>query len=105
MRNTCALNIVAIPPRVQLRIITNAQRLCDMTENTPLRAPLYLTPGNENHLSGTLHLTPGNQHLNPGTTGSQTTLTLGTKAKASTYASSCFMCPNGPFPGLLTGGE
>lgn len=105
MRNTCLRVIPGILPKVQLRIVTNAQRLCDMTENTPLRAPLYLTPGNENHLSGTLHLTPGNQHLKPGTTGSQTTLTLKAKTKDSTYASSCFMCPKGPFPGLLTGGK
>lgn len=105
MRNTCALNIPRIPARVQLLVVTNSKQLCDMTENTPLRAPLYLTPGNENHLSGTLHLTPGNQHLNPGTAGSQTTLTLKTKTKDSTYASSCFMCPKGPFPGLLTGGK
>lgn len=98
MRNTCALNIPRIPAKVQLLVVTNSKQLCDMTENTPLRAPRHLTSGNENRLSSTLHLTPG-------TKGSQTTLTLKAKTKDSTYASSCFMCPNGPFPGLLTGGK
>lgn len=105
MRNTCALNIPRIPARVQLLVVTNSKQLCDRTENTPLRAPRHLTPGNENRLSGTLHLTPGNQHLISGNDGLQTTLPHKAKTKDSTYASSCFVPPGEPENGLLTGGK
>lgn len=96
MRNTCALNIAAIPPKVQLLVVTNAQRLCDTTENASLHTRLHLT-------SGPRHLNPGNQHLISGNDGSQTTLPHEAKTKDSTYASSCFVPPGEPENGLLTG--
>ena len=98
MRNTCALNIPRIPARVQLLVVTNEQRHCDMTENAPLHTPRHPTPGNPNLISGT-------KHLNPGNTGSQTTPPLEDQAKASTYASSCSAPFRGPKIGLLTGGK
>lgn len=105
MRNTCALNIPRIPARVQLLVVTNEQRHCDMTENAPLHTsqhltfdPRHLTPGNPNIISGT-------KHLSPGTTGSQTTPLSNPEAKASTYASRCYVPPKGPFPDPLAWGK
>ena len=105
MRNTCVVFIPRVTAQVQLRIVTNEQRHCDMPENAPLHTPQHLTfdprhptPGNPNLISGT-------KHLNPGTTGSQTTLTLGTEAKGSTYASRCYVPPKGPFPDPLAWGK
>ena len=95
MRNTCALNIAPIPPRVQLLVITNLQPVCVIAS---ARLP---GPSGDNDTTSTARTTPPSAIH----TGYQATPPYDPQAKASTYASSCSVPPRGPFSGLLTGGK
>lgn len=95
MRNTCALDIPRIRATVQHLVITNLQRVCVIA---PARTPN--TP-HDNAITGTARNTPPSAIH----TGYQATPPSIGEAKASTYASSCFVPSRGPKIGLLTGGK
>lgn len=106
MRNTCALNIPRIPARVQQSVVTNAQLFCD----TPMRPRLT---HDDNGTADTSRTTPFSDAMgspsnllrfaaDAGRLASPSALLRG---KGSTYASSCYVPPKGPFPDPLAWGK
>ena len=102
MRNTCVVFIPRVTAQVQLPVITNLQPVCVVaparTHSTP--HDNTTTPPSSIHTGTDRNTPPSAIH-----TGYQATPPYDPHGQDSTYASSCFMCPKGPFPGLLTGGK